>query len=318
MPHSDASPAAPLPPAICLMGPTACGKTDLAVMLAARLPVEVVSVDSALVYRGMDIGTAKPDAATLAVCPHRLIDIRDPHQSYSAGQFREDALMAMREISAAGRIPLLVGGSMLYFKVLRSGLDALPPADPALRRDLDRRAELDGWPALHAQLAELDAAAAARIAPNDAQRIQRALEIRLSTGRASDVLLGRGSDPLPFRLIEVALLPSERAPLHRRIETRFRAMLAAGLVDELRGLRQRFPLTVDLPAMRCVGYRQAWRHLQGDYGEAELLAAGSAATRQLARRQMTWLRRWPDAAVFDCLREDVGEILTAWLAHRIG
>ncbi len=309
-----------LPPAICLMGPTACGKTDLAVHLAGRFPVEVISVDSALVYRGMDIGTAKPDAATLAACPHRLVDILDPTERYSAGTFRRDALRLMAEIAARGRIPLLVGGTMLYFKALKDGLDHLPPADMALRAAIDAEAARHGWPALHAELTRLDPPTAARLDPNDAQRIQRALEVCRGSGRPLSEWqsgVGRG-DALPCRLIEVILLPSDRAALHARIGARFRAMLDGGLVEELRRLRTRHPLSPDLPAMRCVGYRQAWQYLEGAIDAAELYEKGAAATRQLAKRQLTWLRAWHGAQEFDCLRPDLTNVVSLWLGPQIG
>ena len=295
------------PPAFCLMGPTASGKTDLAVALAARFPVEIVSVDSALVYRGMDIGTAKPDPATLARAPHHLIDIIAPSESYSAARFRVDAIRLLRDITGRGRIPLLVGGTMLYFKALKEGLAALPVAAPELRAELEARARREGWPALHAELARLDAATAARLAANDAQRIQRALEVCLSAGEPLSVLLERQQKvaDLPCRLIEIALMHDDRAWLHERINLRFKAMLEAGLVEELRGLRERYPLTADLPSMRCVGYRQAWRYLEGEISAAELFASGAAATRQLAKRQITWLRGWQGATTLDCRAPDL-------------
>ncbi len=295
------------PLAICLMGPTASGKTDLAVALAERFPLDIISVDSALVYRGMDIGTAKPDAATLARAPHQLIDLIDPTESYSAARFRADAVRLMREITARGRIPLLAGGTMLYFKALKDGLAELPVAEPALRAELEARAKRDGWPALHAELARLDPITAARLAPNDAQRIQRALEVVLSGGVALSALLEKqtATTDLPCRLIEVALLHEDRAWLHERINTRFRAMLEAGLVAEVQALRQRWPLHADLASMRCFGYRQTWRHLDGEISAAELFATGAAATRQLAKRQITWLRGWQGAIPLDCRAPDL-------------
>lgn len=305
------------PPAVFLMGPTASGKTDLAVALAARFPLEVISVDSALVYRGMDIGTAKPDAATLAACPHHLIDVVEPTESYSAGRFRDDVLPLMAEITARGRIPFLVGGTMLYFKALKDGLAELPPADPAIRAEIEARAAEVGWPALHAELARLDPAAAARIKPNDAQRIERALEVCRLAGRPLSELHSQPGAGLPYRLIELALVPADRATLHARIDARFRAMLAAGLVEELRGLRARHALTPDMPAMRCVGYRQAWRYLDGEIDMEELYATGAAATRQLAKRQLTWLRSWAGAEAFDSLRPELVEAVAAWLAGRL-
>jgi len=290
------------PKALCLMGPTASGKTDLAVALAERFPVEIVSVDSALVYRGMDIGTAKPDAATLARAPHHLIDLIAPSESYSAARFRADAVRLMKDITARGHIPLLVGGTMLYFKALKEGLAELPVAAPELRGELEARAKVEGWPALHTELSRRDPATAARLAPNDSQRIQRALEVCLSGGEPLSGLLERQPETvdLPCRLIEIALLHDDRAWLHERINARFAAMLEAGLVNELRNLRERYPLTRELPSMRCVGYRQAWRYLEGEISAAELFATGAAATRQLAKRQITWLRGWQGAITLDC------------------
>ncbi len=289
------------------MGPTASGKTDLAVALAERFPVEIVSVDSALVYRGMDIGTAKPDAATCARAPHHLIDLIDPSESYSAARFRADAVGLMKDITARGRIPLLVGGTMLYFKALKEGLAELPVAAPELRVELEARAKVAGWPALHAELADLDPETAARLAPNDSQRIQRALEVCLTSGEPLSALLARQEKTadLPCRLLEIALMHDDRAWLHERINTRFKVMLDAGLVDELRGLRERYPLNPELPSMRCVGYRQAWRYLEGEISGAELFAGGAAATRQLAKRQITWLRGWEGATTLDCRAPDL-------------
>lgn len=284
------------------MGPTASGKTGLAVELAQRLPVEIISVDSALVYRDMDIGTAKPDAATLARAPHHLIDIIDPTQSYSAAQFCSDALALMAGISAAGKIPLLVGGTMLYFNALQHGLNNLPEADPDIRAQLVGKAERIGWPAMHEELARVDPVTAQRLKPNDAQRIERALEIYLITSRPMSALLSeeKGSS-LPYDLLKIALLPSDRAALHRRIGERFDAMLAQGLVDEVRSLRSRYALDISMPSMRCVGYRQAWQYLDGELGAAALREKGIAATRQLAKRQMTWLRGMNDLICIDCL-----------------
>ncbi len=301
------------------MGPTASGKTDLAVALAERFPVEIISVDSALVYRGMDIGTAKPDTATLARAPHHLIDVIDPTESYSAARFRADALALLRDIVARGRIPLLVGGTMLYFKALKEGLAELPVAAPALRAALEARAKAAGWPALHAELARLDPETAARLAPNDAQRIQRALEVCLAGDEPLSALLARQerTDDLPCRLVEIALMQEERAWLHARINQRFQAMLDAGLVDELRGLRERWPLNPELPSMRCVGYRQAWRHLEGEIDMAELFASGAAATRQLAKRQITWLRGWAGATTLDSRSPEVLERVSRLLEEAI-
>ena len=297
-------------PALFLPGPTASGKTACALALARELPVEIISVDSALVYRGMDIGTAKPIAAERAVCPHHLIDLIDPTESYSAAKFCDDAHRLMTEITARGRIPLLVGGTMLYYKALREGLSDLPQADAALRTEIDDRAKTEGWPALHAELARLDPAAAARLAPHDAQRIQRALEIVIATGKPLlDAHAQRTPRPLPCRPVTVALAPSKREVLHARIAERFKKMLADGLIDELAALRQRYPLTPDMPSMRAVGYRQAWAYLDGEIDGKELLETGIAATRQLAKRQLTWQRQfrehWPEYVEIDCLRPDV-------------
>ncbi len=284
------------PHAISLMGPTASGKTDLAVWLCERFPLEIISVDSALVYRDMDIGTAKPDAATLARAPHHLINLLAPTEAYSAGRFKHDALAVMAAIHARGNVPLLAGGTMLYFRALRGGLDDLPPADPALRAELEARAVREGWPALHAQLYQLDPATAQRLQPNDAQRIQRALELCLTSGGPMSALLsGRqpeASGESADHWLELALFPNDRAWLHQRINLRFAQMLEQGLVEELRALRTRYRLDAGMPSMRCVGYRQAWRFLDGEIDAATLFEQGAAATRQLAKRQLTWLRGW--------------------------
>jgi tRNA dimethylallyltransferase len=302
-------------PAVLLMGPTASGKSALALALAGRFPVEIVSVDSAQVYRGMDIGTAKPDAATLARVPHHLIDVIDPTEAYSAARFRADALAAIAAIRARGRVPLLVGGTMLYFKALAAGLSDLPPADPAVRAELDARAAAAGWPAQHAERARVDPETAARLAPTDAQRIQRALEVHALTGTPLSRLQGaRSPDPALGPTIPVALLPPDRARLHRRIAERFDAMLAAGLVAELAALRHRYRLTPDLPSMRCVGYRQAWAFLDGAIDAAALREQGIAATRQLAKRQFTWLRALP-ATAFDAEAGDLVDAVAALLVR---
>lgn len=296
-----------LPPAIFLMGPTASGKTGIAVELAQRMPVELISVDSALVYRGMDVGTAKPDAATLTRAPHHLIDIIEPTEAYSAAQFRTDALRLMAQITDRGRVPLLVGGTMLYFKALQGGLSALPPADAEIRAQLDADAVQYGWPALHARLAELDAVTAARLNHADAQRIQRALEVFMLTGKPLSLhFIESEAETLPYRLLKIALLPSDRAVLHQRIAQRFDSMLTQGLLEEVRALHRKFPaLSLSLPSMRCVGYRQAWQFLDGDYDLATLREKGVAATRQLAKRQMTWLRGMNDTMTLDCLDENI-------------
>ena len=291
-------------PAILLMGPTASGKSAIALELAQLLPVEIVSVDSAQVYRGMDIGTAKPDAATRARVAHHLLDLIDPDQSYSAARFRADALAAMAGIRGRGCIPLLVGGTMLYFKALREGLSPLPQADARLREELDDRAAAAGWPALHAELARVDPATAARLATTDSQRIQRALEVfRLSGTPLSALQDARQSDDAPD-FVAIALVPSDRAALHRRIADRFDAMLAVGLIEEVRMLRRRFALTGSMPSMRCVGYRQVWDVLEGARTPGDLRERGIAATRQLAKRQLTWLRS-TQAQTLDCLAADL-------------
>ena len=288
------------------MGPTASGKTPLALALARALPLEIVSVDSAQVYRGMDVGTAKPSASERDGLPHHLIDILDPTEAYSAACFRADALRVMHEITARGRIPLLTGGTMLYFKALREGLSDLPGSDPEIRAEIDAEAAERGWQAMHARLAQVDPETAARLKATDSQRIQRALEVFRVSGVSMSALLGRkkGAAP-PFRPIEIALQPSERGELHRRIEKRFDAMLERGLVEELRSLRERYSLRPNLPSMRCVGYRQAWQYLEGEIGMKELRDRGVSATRQLAKRQLTWLRAMKAVPSFDCLAEDL-------------
>jgi tRNA dimethylallyltransferase len=292
-----------LPPAVCLMGPTASGKTDLAVSLVERLPFEIISVDSAMVYRDMDIGTAKPDAETLARAPHRLIDILDPAEAYSASRFREEALAAMAEITAAGRIPLLVGGTMLYYRALEQGLARLPEANAALRARLQAEATERGWQALHTRLAEVDPASAARIHPNDPQRLSRALEVYELSGRPmSELWREAQAQALPYRLVKLAVAPDERSVLHERIAKRFRLMLQQGFVEEVEALYRRGDLAPSLPSIRCVGYRQIWQYLAGELSFDAMSDKGIVATRQLAKRQFTWLRseqnlRW--FATFD-------------------
>ncbi|MBE0510670.1 MAG: tRNA (adenosine(37)-N6)-dimethylallyltransferase MiaA [Chromatiales bacterium] len=279
------------PLAICLMGPTASGKTDLAVALRQHLPVEIISVDSAMVYRQMDIGTAKPDAETLREAPHRLIDILDPAEAYSAARFRTDALREMAAIRQAGRIPLLVGGTMLYFRALEQGLSRLPEADPALRQRIEAEAAASGWESLHRRLAEVDPAAAARIHPNDPQRLSRALEVYELSGRPLSELWQEGlAEDLPYRLIKLAVAPPERSMLHQRIALRFQQMLAQGLVEEVEALFRRGDLDAAMPAIRCVGYRQVWQYLVGELSRDAMSEKGIVATRQLAKRQFTWLR----------------------------
>ena len=289
------------PLAIFLMGPTASGKTALACALAQRFPLELVSVDSALVYRGLEIGAAKPDIETLARFPHRLIDIRDPAQPYSAAEFRADASREMAQITAAGRIPLLVGGTGLYFRALQSGLSDLPEADPALRARLTGEARTQGWPALHMRLRELDPDAAARIGPDDAQRIQRALEVIALSGKPLSAQQGGPAQRFGYRVLKLGLMPADRGVLHARIAARFDAMLAQGFLAEVERLRARDDLHTDLPALRAVGYRQAWQHLDGQFDAAEFRDRSVFATRQLAKRQLTWLRAERDARVLDPL-----------------
>ncbi len=292
-------------PAIFLMGPTASGKTGVAVELVQHLPVELISVDSALVFRDMDIGTAKPDAATLARAPHHLIDIISPTEAYSAAAFRHDALRLMADITARGKIPLLVGGTMLYFKALREGLSPLPQANPEVRAQLDEIIAQHGIGHLHAQLAAIDPETAARLHSTDTQRVQRAMEIYLVSGRPmSELIKQQAQDELPFHILPIALIPSDRAVLHQRIAVRFEQMLKQGFLDELRGLRDKYPLHRDMTSMRCVGYRQAWEFLEGEISESELLEKGIAATRQLAKRQLTWLRGM-EVVEIDCLARDM-------------
>ncbi|MFO1246455.1 MAG: tRNA (adenosine(37)-N6)-dimethylallyltransferase MiaA [Ramlibacter sp.] len=294
---------------LCLAGPTASGKTAAALAIAQRWPVEIISVDSALVYRGMDIGTAKPAAAERAAVPHHLINIRDPLQAYSAAEFVRDATRLIGEIQARGRRPLLVGGTMLYFKALFTGLDAMPAAHPALRAQIDAEARERGWPALHAELAQVDPVTAQRLAPNDSQRIQRALEVWRASGKPISAYHAHATDATnliaphaaPVRVGSLfSLEPQDRSWLHVRIAQRFDAMLAAGLLDEVRALRARGDLSPDLPSMRCVGYRQTWEHLNGEFDAHGLRERGIAATRQLAKRQLTWLRSMPQRQVVPC------------------
>ncbi|WP_046657427.1 tRNA (adenosine(37)-N6)-dimethylallyltransferase MiaA [Lysobacter capsici] len=301
--------ADPRPLAIALMGPTASGKTALALEWARRLDAEIVSVDSALVYRGLDIGAAKPSVQEQAAVPHHLIDVREPWQPYSAAEFALDARRAMDAIAARGRLPILAGGTGLYFHALLQGLSEMPQADPAMRAQLGIEAEQRGWAALHAELARIDPRAAARIHATDAQRIQRALEVYRLSGRSISHWREQAPPPrLPYRVLKLVLAPAERAVLHGRIEQRFDAMLAQGFLDEVRGLRalpqlQAHPQPLDLPAIRAVGYRQAWEHLDGAYPAAEFRDRGIYATRQLAKRQLTWLRGELDARWFDPLRD---------------
>jgi len=295
-----------LPPAIFLMGPTASGKTGVAVELAQRLPVELISVDSALVFRDMNIGTAKPDADTLVRAPHHLIDIITPTEAYSAATFCSDTLKLMADITTRGKMPLLVGGTMLYFKALRDGLSDLPPSNPTIRTALDAEITQHGIEHLHRELSKIDAETAARLKPTDTQRIQRAMEIYHITGLPMSQLIKQNNNPpLPYAVTNIALIPSDRAQLHARIATRFKTMLEQGLVEELKMLREKYPLHADMTAMRCVGYRQAWQYMEGDINEVQLLETGLAATRQLAKRQLTWLRSMPENIEVDCLTDDL-------------
>ena len=304
--------AVALPKAIFLMGATAAGKTDLAVELTKTLPCDIVSVDSALIYKGMDIGTAKPSAEVLAEAPHRLIDIIDPSESYSVAQFYQDALTEMNEISAAGRIPLLVGGTMMYFRILSEGIGALPSADENVRKIIAGDAAAHGWPYVHAQLAKVDPEAAQRIKPTDPQRLQRALEVYRVSGKTMTQIwaeqkapvdgkghsdyteLNSGLPPVPYDVISLAIGPKDRAVLHERIEQRYHSMLASGFIDEVKQFHADKRMHADMPSMKCVGYRQVWDYLENKLSYDEMVERGIIATRQLAKRQLTWLRRWPN------------------------
>ena len=306
------------PPAILLMGPTASGKTAVAVTLAERLGCEIVSVDSAQVYRHMNIGTAKPQADVLARVPHHLLDLVEPHETYSAARFRDDALIAMREITERGRIPLLSGGTMLYYQALTEGLNELPEADPAIRLVIDTMATDSGWPALHRELARVDPQTAERLEPNDAQRIQRALEVYYLTNKPLSALISKPKYVyFPYSPIRIALVPGDRARLHERIERRFEDMLELGLIGEVRRLRAQYALDPEMPSMRCVGYRQVWQYLDGAFGLATLREKGVAATRQLAKRQLTWLRSMKNVTTFDCLADDVSDQVHGFLRREL-
>ncbi len=289
----------PLPLALFLMGPTASGKTDLAIRLRQAFPVEIISVDSALIYKGMDIGTAKPDKHELELAPHRLIDILDPAEAYSAADFRRDALNAMDEIVSQGKIPLLVGGTMLYYKALLEGLSPLPAANPEIRQQIEQEALTLGWKVLHDRLAEVDPVSAERIHPNDPQRLSRALEVYRISGKTLTELTRTKGDILPYRVAQFAIAPNDRAELHRRIELRFKKMIEAGFVEEVKDLYDRGDLHPDLPSIRCVGYRQMWDYLDGNTTLDEAIYRGVCATRQLAKRQITWLRSWDDLTWLD-------------------
>lgn len=308
-----------LPPAILLMGPTASGKTAAAFALFDRFPVELISVDSAQVFRDMNIGTAKPDATTLARYPHHLIDLISPEESYSAARFCADALRAMDEITARGKVPVLVGGTMLYFKALLEGLSELPKADPAMRAALDAEAAEHGWPAMHAELAKLDPETAARLHPTDSQRIQRALEICRVSGRSMTALLAETRSEKPaYDFLSIGLLPSDRSVLHDRIAQRFDAMLAEGLEQEISSLRQQYQLNLGLPSIRCVGYRQVWEVQDGLAPRAEMRDRGVFATRQLAKRQITWISNSFSAEIVDCLAPSAAEQICQRVAVFIG
>ncbi|MFD2176538.1 tRNA (adenosine(37)-N6)-dimethylallyltransferase MiaA [Veronia pacifica] len=288
-----------LPKAIFLMGPTASGKTALAIALRQQFPVEIISVDSALIYRGMDIGTAKPDEQELSLAPHRLIDIRDPSEAYSAADFRADALREMDEIVARGNIPLLVGGTMLYFKALLEGLSPLPPADPVIRAKIEQEAEERGWQVLHEELCRIDPVSGARIHPNDPQRLSRALEVYRISGKTLTELTQVKGEPLPYEVHQYAIAPKEREELHRRIELRFEKMVHAGFKDEVKCLFERGDLNPDMPSIRCVGYRQMWDYFSGACSLDDAIYRGVCATRQLAKRQITWLRSWDQLTWLD-------------------
>ena len=308
----------PRPLAIVLMGPTASGKTALACALADRFPLGLVSVDSALVYRGLDIGTAKPDAETLRRYPHALVDIRDPTEAYSAADFRADALVAMQRLDDVGKIPLLVGGTGLYFRALERGLSDLPASQPEIRAAISTEAEKIGWPAMHARLAERDAIAAQRIRPSDPQRIQRALEVIAMTGKPLSDQQGQRRPRPPWRFLKLALMVDDRSMLHERIALRFDAMLEAGFLDEVRGLRERDDLHADLPAIRAVGYRQAWEYLDGAVDAETFRYRAIAATRQLAKRQITWIRSELDARGFNADDAETSRRVTAAVDDFIG
>ena len=309
------------PLVVAIMGPTASGKTAAALAIAKSIPCEIISVDSALIYRGMDIGTAKPSDEERSQVPHHLIDILDPSLSYSVKQFRDDALRLIADIQARSKLPLLVGGTMLYFKALRDGLDDLPSADLALRSQLDMEITRHGTAALHARLRELDSITAERLNPNDTQRVQRAMEIILLSGQPMSSQLDKADKPeLPFELMSLALEPSDRKVLHERIAQRFDVMLSAkpGLIEETAALKQRSDLHIGLPSIRCVGYRQAWDYLDGKINRDNLREMGIAATRQLAKRQLTWLRSMPDRQVIDCLSSNPTEQILSLVTTRLG
>lgn len=293
-----------LPPALFLMGPTASGKTNLAIELCENLPCEIISVDSALIYRGMDIGTAKPNAEELKKAPHKLIDILDPAHSYSVAEFRKDALLAMQEITARGNIPLLVGGTMMYYKALIDGLSPLPESNQSVRKIIEANAEEFGWLALHQELAQIDPISAQRIHPNDPQRLTRALEVYHLTQRSMTDLMATRSDPIPYNIKQFCIAPEDRNVLHQRIAQRFQVMIDAGFQSEVENLKERGDLHLNLPSIRCVGYRQMWQYLNGDFNFTEMSEKSVAATRQLAKRQLTWLRSWKNVTSLDTFSSD--------------
>jgi len=311
---SKFAPSKKLPPAIAILGPTASGKSNLALSITDHFPIEIISIDSAQVYRYLDIGSAKPDPQILTKIPHHLINLIDPDQQYSAAQFRHDALLTMKEITLRGNIPLLVGGTMLYFKALREGLSDLPPADQQIRKEIEASAAEKGWSTLHHLLQSVDPMSAERIQPNDSQRIQRALEIYYLTGKPmSQQMVSSQPTSIPYRLISIALLPSDRKVLHQRIQHRFETMLKMGLIEEVRSILSQFPLTLEMPSIRCVGYRQVYQYLQGQLSLMELREKGAAATRQLAKRQLTWLRSMEQLTEFDCLADNLLEQVMYYL-----
>lgn len=311
---SKFAPSKKLPPAIAILGPTASGKSNLALSITDHFPIEIISIDSAQVYRYMDIGSAKPDPQILTKIPHHLINLIDPDQQYSAAQFRHDALLTMKEITRRGNIPLLVGGTMLYFKALREGLSDLPPADQQIRKEIEASAAEKGWSTLHHLLQSVDPISAERIQPNDSQRIQRALEIYYLTGKPmSQQMVSSQPASIPYRLISIALLPSDRKVLHQRIQHRFETMLEMGLIEEVRSILSQFPLTLEMPSIRCVGYRQVYQYLQSQLSLMELREKGAAATRQLAKRQLTWLRSMEQLTEFDCLADNLLEQVMYYL-----
>jgi tRNA dimethylallyltransferase len=303
---------ASLPPAIFVLGPTASGKTALAMQLADRFPVELISIDSAQVFRDMNVGTAKPDADMLTRYPHHLIDLISPEESYSAARFCNDALRVMAEITARGKVPVIVGGTMLYYKALTEGLADMPKADAGLRAQIDAEAAVHGWPHMHMELAKLDPESAARLKPNDAQRVQRALEVVRLTGKTmAEIYATQESQPFPYKRFTIALMPTDRAWLHERIALRFDLMLAQGLVEETLALRTKYALHADLPSMRSVGYRQVWEMLEGEIPPQDLRDRGIFATRQFAKRQITWLNSLPNLALFDCMKPALAETINS-------